>query len=123
MLSHREALSIAKCPAWSVLAGLLLPKVGPNMANSILFLVVVLRQIGDREYQVDAAIRVSSAERARSVAAQLAEWQGTVAFCIIGDSSKGQRENPEILARFGYVPDDCALRDELRSYLQLNAQG
>ena len=88
------------------------------MANSILFLVVAFRQNRNREYRVDAVIRVSSAERARSAAAQLAEWQGTVAFCIGGDPSKGEREDPEILARFGNVPDDCALRDELRSYLQ-----
>jgi hypothetical protein len=85
-----------------------------HMANSILFLVLAFRQTGNCQYRVDAAIRVPSAERARLGAAQLAECgRGTVAFTIAGDPSIGAWEDAEILARFGNVPDDCALRQSL----------
>jgi hypothetical protein len=89
------------------------------MASSILFFVLTFRQIGQSQagqsqYQVDAAIRASSAEEACASAEQMARCgRGTVAFSIAGDPSKGAWGEAEVLARFGNVPDDHALRQSI----------
>jgi hypothetical protein len=82
------------------------------MANSMFFLVLAFRQTGNCQYRVDAAIRVPSAQGARLGAAQLAGCgRGAVAFSITGDPSIGGWKDAEILARFGNVPSDYALRE------------
>jgi len=67
------------------------------------------------EYRIDAAIAVASEKRARSLAAELAKYaRGTVVLSMSGDPLNARQEDPEILAQFGQVPDDGALRDQLR---------
>jgi hypothetical protein len=103
--NRAQALTKGRAPSFNA---------GAHMAHSLLFLVLAFRQTGNCQYRVDAAIRVPSAERARLDAAQLAECgRGTVAFSIAGDPSIGAWDDAKILARFGNVPDDCALRESI----------
>ena len=84
------------------------------MANIIYFLVLAFSRTAEHEFRAEAAIKGLSKEHARSAAARLADsGRGTVAFSIVDDASTAEWEDPEIIARFGDLPDDCALDQEL----------
>ncbi|SDR63919.1 hypothetical protein SAMN05519103_09182 [Rhizobiales bacterium GAS113] len=84
------------------------------MANIIYFLVLAFSRTEEHEFRAEAAIKALSKEHARSAAAHLADYgRGTVAFSIAGEPSTAKWEDPEIIARFGDLPDDCALHQEL----------
>ncbi|SDR59457.1 hypothetical protein SAMN05519103_06427 [Rhizobiales bacterium GAS113] len=84
------------------------------MANIIYFLVLAFSRTEEYEFRAEAAIKALSKEHARSAAAQLADHgRGTVAFSIAGEPSTAKWEDPEVIARFGDLPDDCALHQEL----------
>jgi hypothetical protein len=88
------------------------------MANIIHFFVMAFSRTEEREYQAVAAINTLSKEHAWSAAAHLADYgQGTVAFSIAGELSTAKWEDPEIIARFGDLPDGWAPRQELSRVL------
>jgi hypothetical protein len=84
------------------------------MANIIYFLVLAFSRTEEHEFRAEAAIKALSKEHARSAAAHLADYgRGTVAFSIAGEPSGAEWEDPEIIARFGDLPDGWAPRQEL----------